>query len=73
MSDNQGEDIYKRAAANFYDIPYEKVTKAQRDHMQVAGFGVLYRNYRPKDVPEPRVTITRHLSENADSDGESKV
>lgn len=66
MSDNQGEDIYKRAAASFYNIPYEKVTKAQRESMQVAGFGVLYRNYRPKDVPEPRVIIDRHLPENED-------
>jgi DNA polymerase I len=39
---NSGVDIHAKTASEVYDIPIEKVTKAQRRNAKVINFGVLY-------------------------------
>ena len=37
-----GADIHAQTAAQIYDIPVEKVTKAQRSSVKEVNFGIMY-------------------------------
>ena len=39
---NHGEDIHKQAASKVFNIPIEKVTKAQRTSAKAVNFGIVY-------------------------------